>query len=83
MSRHFQVESYMSLSGSNADNRILIKPSEQGASIAYLYNALASKSGAASVTAPAIPEKTAAALAKVADQLLANKGASLVVSGLM
>ncbi|MDZ4708986.1 MAG: 4Fe-4S dicluster domain-containing protein [Saprospiraceae bacterium] len=81
MSRHFQVESYMSLSGSNADNRILIKPSEQGASIAFLYNALAAKSGAPSVAAPSIPEKTAGALAKIADQLLAQKGASLVVSG--
>ena len=31
MSRHIQVESHMSLTGSNADNRILVKPSEQGA----------------------------------------------------
>ena len=29
MSRHYQVESHMSLTGSNADNRILVKPSEQ------------------------------------------------------
>jgi len=28
MSRHVQVESHMSLTGSNADNRILVKPSE-------------------------------------------------------
>jgi molybdopterin-containing oxidoreductase family iron-sulfur binding subunit len=38
MSRHIQVESYMSLSGTNADNRIRIKPSETGAAIARLYN---------------------------------------------
>jgi len=81
MSRHFQVESYMSLSGSNADNRILIRPSEQGAAIAYLYNAIASKSGGGFFMAPPIPEKTASALAKVADHLLSHKGTSLVVSG--
>lgn len=40
MSRHYQVESHMSLTGSNADNRILVKPSEQGAAIAFLYNAV-------------------------------------------
>ena len=80
MSRHFQVESHMSLTGSNADNRILIRPSEQGAAIAFLYNALASKSGGATLTSPPLNEKAAGSLAKVADQLLANKGASLVVS---
>ena len=37
MSRHIQVETGMSLSGSNADNRIMVKPSEHGAAIAYLY----------------------------------------------
>ncbi|MFN4257309.1 MAG: TAT-variant-translocated molybdopterin oxidoreductase, partial [Saprospiraceae bacterium] len=36
MSRHYQVESNMSLTGSNADNRILVKPSEQGAAIVAL-----------------------------------------------
>ena len=40
MSHHVQIESHMSLTGSNADNRILIKPSEQGAAIAALLGAL-------------------------------------------
>lgn len=35
MSQHTQVESHMSLTGSNADNRILVRPSEQGAAIAF------------------------------------------------
>ena len=43
MSRHIQVESGMSLTGSNADERILIRPSEQGSAIAHLYNELAAK----------------------------------------
>ena len=81
MSRHYQVESHMSLTGSNADNRILVKPSEQGAAIANLYNAVASQTGGASVSAPKLNEKAVKALNNVAKDLIANKGASLVVSG--
>lgn len=81
MSRHFQVESYMSLTGSNADHRIQIRPSEQGAAISFLYNAIAAKTGGASIVTPPLAEKAAATLAKVADQLIADKGASLVVAG--
>ena len=40
MSRHFQIETNMSLSGANADNRIQIKPSEQAYLISNLYRAL-------------------------------------------
>ena len=40
MSRHFQIETNMSLSGANADNRIQIKPSEQAYLISNLYKAL-------------------------------------------
>ena len=81
MSRHYQVESHMSLTGSNADNRILVKPSEQGAAIANLYNAIASQLGATSINAPKLNEKASKALKDVAKDLVANKGASLVVSG--
>ena len=81
MSRHIQVESGMTLTGSNADNRILVKPSEMGAAIANLYNAIATKAGNAAVTAPAINDKAAAAIKKLADELMAHRGKSLVVSG--
>ncbi len=81
MSRHIQVESGMSMTGSNADNRILIKPSEQGAAIATLYNAVAGLTGGSKVNAPAMNGKAAKALAKVAAELSNNKGKSLVVSG--
>ncbi len=75
MSRHFQVESRMSLTGSNADNRILVKPSEQGAAIAYLAGKIVGGSG------PAFNNPEAKkALDKVASQLSANRGSSLVVS---
>ncbi|MFQ5446017.1 MAG: TAT-variant-translocated molybdopterin oxidoreductase [Saprospiraceae bacterium] len=81
MSRHIQVESAMTLTGSNADNRILVKPSEMGAAIASLYNEIAGKAGKATVNAPKIEDKAAAAIAKTAEELWAAKGKSLVVGG--
>ena len=80
MSRHIQVESRMSLTGSNADNRILVRPSEQGAAILALYNAVAALTGGLKVEGPAVNETAAKALTKVAEELVANKGKSLVVS---
>ncbi len=77
MSRHIQVECHMSLTGSNADNRILVKPSEQGHAIVYLYGKV---TGVAS-GANALSDEAKAALDKVAEQLLAARGTSLVVSG--
>jgi molybdopterin-containing oxidoreductase family iron-sulfur binding subunit len=81
MSRHIQVEGSMTLTGSNADNRILVKPSEMGAAIANLYNNVASKAGSTAVSAPKVNDKAAASLKKVADELWANRGKSLVVCG--
>jgi MoCo/4Fe-4S cofactor protein with predicted Tat translocation signal len=81
ISRHIQVESHMSLTGSNADNRILVKPSEQGAAIATLYNAIAAQSGQPSIPAPQVNAEAAAALDRVASELIDSRGASLVVSG--
>ena len=77
MSRHYQVESHMSLTGSNADNRILVKPSEQGAAIVALYNELSGSSGGPKIS----NEKSAAAIKKLAQDLNEHKGKSLVVSG--
>ena len=81
MSRHYQVESYMSLTGSNADNRIQVKPSQVGNSVAYLYNAVATKVGGTRVGGGDVPAEVAAGLDKVADALVANRGQSLVVCG--
>ncbi|MEQ8625157.1 MAG: TAT-variant-translocated molybdopterin oxidoreductase [Vicingaceae bacterium] len=70
MSKHFQFESSLSLSGSNADVRIPIKPSEQGKIAIDLYNYITGKGGSAS-----------AKVKKAGDHLLANKGASIVLAG--
>lgn len=80
MSRHIQVESHMSLSGSNADNRILVKPSEQGGAIALLYNELAGLTGASTISAPGINEKASANIKKIAKELAALKGQSIVIA---
>ena len=77
MSKHVQVESQMSMTGSNADNRILVKPSEQGAAIAYLYQqvmGLGSRSAG-------LNEAAMGALKSLADQLKSSRGKSLIVSG--
>ena len=75
MNRLIQVESRMSLTGSNADNRVLVKPSEQGAAIAFLANEIVG-----GIAVPALNDKAKKALTKVAQDLKANAGKSLVVS---
>lgn len=78
MSRHYQFETIMSLSGANADFRTPIKPSQEGLIVANLYNLLAAKSGASKISVAEI--KDIKFLQKAADDLLAAKGKSLVVS---
>ncbi len=73
MSRHYQFESNLSLTGANADYRSMIKPSQEGLVVAQLYN-LISGNGASSIA-------NIANLEKAAGELKANQGASLVVSG--
>ena len=76
MSKHFQFESLLSLTGANADERFTHRPSETGAVALAL---LAELGG--SVTAPALPEKLKAGVKKAAKELMENKGKALVVSG--
>jgi MoCo/4Fe-4S cofactor protein with predicted Tat translocation signal len=78
MSKHYQFESFLSMTGANADERFNHRPSETGA----LVLALAAAVGVEGVTAPALKnEKLKAGVAKAAKDLLANKGQSLVVAG--
>lgn len=71
MSRHFQFETALSLTGSNADVRVPIKPSEMGATALALYNAVVNGSG--------VDTKTKLGLA--AAELKAAGSTGLVVSG--
>src|SRR5450432_239 len=76
MNRHYQFESMLSMTGSNADERFSHKPSETGAIALALLAAVGGN-----VTAPSLTEKLKAGVEKVAKDLLANKGKSLVISG--
>lgn len=80
MSKHYQVESLLSLTGSNADERATIRPGQEGAFVVALYNEIAKKAGSivyASSEDPT-PGKMAA---RMASDLWKNKGNSLVVCG--
>jgi molybdopterin-containing oxidoreductase family iron-sulfur binding subunit len=77
MSQHIHFESSLSLTGSNADDRFMHKPSQKGA----VALALLAKLGGA-VTAPAISDATLTkGIEKAAAALAANRGAGLVVCG--
>lgn len=79
MSRHVQFETILSLTGTNADSRYTHKPSQQGLAVLALYNAIASKTGAATVAGVSVPfEKI---INETANELLNAKGKSLVVCG--
>jgi molybdopterin-containing oxidoreductase family iron-sulfur binding subunit len=78
MSRHYQFESNLSMTGANADYRTPIRASQSGLAVLALYNAIAKKAGATQVSAGAVE---IAHLDKAANDLWASKGASLVVSG--
>lgn len=79
MSRHFQFETGMSLTGTNADTRLPIKLSEEGPALITLYNEITG----ANLPGGALPNNVNAdkALKLVAKELLQNKGKSLVVAG--
>lgn len=75
MSKHFQFESHMSLTGSNADQRTAIKPSQEGLVAAALLNAVG---GGPTVATEGLNKN---AILKAAESLKSNRGNSLVVSG--
>ncbi len=79
MSKHYQFESNLSLTGANADERVPVKVSEQGKVVVNLYNAVAKIVGGS--TLPSSPLASDAMIAKAAKDLAAHKGNSLVVSG--
>lgn len=74
---HVQFESGLTLTGSNADRRIRIRPSEEKALLADLYNKIAAKTGGPVFEMPAFRED----LNQLAERLITAKGRSIVVSG--
>ena len=76
MSRHVQIESLLSVTGSNADKRIALKPSQLGLAVVNLYNKLTGSN----LASKSLDAKDAA-IAELAKELNAAKGKSLVVCG--
>jgi Fe-S-cluster-containing dehydrogenase component len=74
MSRHIQFESGLSVTGANADERILIKPSRLQDILLYLYQKLQGED-------PGILTGYGELLDKVAGELREHAGRSLVVCG--
>ncbi|MFV0249182.1 MAG: TAT-variant-translocated molybdopterin oxidoreductase [Tenacibaculum sp.] len=76
MSYHVQLESNMSLTGANADKRIVIKPSEQVYALINLYNY---------ITGATLPSKSTtidATLKKLANTLKKAESNAVVITGL-
>jgi molybdopterin-containing oxidoreductase family iron-sulfur binding subunit len=76
MSRHVQIESLLSLTGSNADKRVSLKPSQLGLAAINIYNKLTGSSISSKST-----EKDSA-IAEIAKELSSYKGRALVVCGI-
>ena len=77
MLRHIHFESGMSITGANADTRKKIRPSEEKILLMDLYNRIAEKTGRAVLPGVKFRED----LSALADDLIASKGRSIVVSG--
>jgi molybdopterin-containing oxidoreductase family iron-sulfur binding subunit len=77
MLRHYQFEAGMTLSGSNADVRFPIKPSEEGAIVLALYNAVAKAKGGQVLSGV----QSTVDISDLAKDLLENEKQSIVISG--
>jgi MoCo/4Fe-4S cofactor protein with predicted Tat translocation signal len=75
MSKHYQFESMMSMTGANADERYTHKPSETNAVALALLNAINGQA----ITG--VPNNVKKGIEKAAKDLMANRGSGLVVSG--
>ncbi len=79
MSRHYQFESCLSLTGSNADLRTPIKASEEALVVASIHDHIASKAGQSTsgIDTKPVDKKTK----KAADELWNTRGRSVVMCG--
>lgn len=77
MNKHFQFESILSITGSNADYRAMIKPSEQANVLAYMLGKFGVNTGVSSTLSKEVQEVAD----KAVKSLKASKGMSLVVCG--
>lgn len=79
MSRHYQIESRLSLTGSNADYRIALTPAEVAVSVLNLYDAVTGANASGGMKAG--DDTKQAKIKEAAEWLKKNRGQSLVVCG--
>ncbi len=80
MSRHIQLETILTVTGSNADQRATYQASKEALVVVNLYNAIAGMAGKATVSATAY-DVAGNTIKSAAKELWAAKGKSLVVCG--
>src|SRR6266849_4468032 len=81
MSRHYQFEAGVSLTGTNADHRVPIAASQQGAVALAILRRIAIAAGVETGVAAGAAAIDEGAVASAAEDLWRHRGASLVVSG--
>jgi MoCo/4Fe-4S cofactor protein with predicted Tat translocation signal len=79
MSRHFQFEANMSLTGSNADKRYKLKTCEHGVLLATIYNEIATAKGASTISG--VKSSLSAEAQSISKELLQAGKNALVVCG--
>ena len=77
MSRHYQFEANLSLSGGNADYRVPVKPSMQKRVLVELYNRIVNDKS--SVT---LPKKVKEVVEQAISDIKKNKSRSVVITGI-
>ena len=81
MSKHIQFEANLSMTGSNADTRIPVKPSQYGAILANIYNEIAKLLGRPPIPAGQVSGEMISSISDAASHLLQNKGKSVLITG--
>jgi molybdopterin-containing oxidoreductase family iron-sulfur binding subunit len=79
MSKHFQFEANMSLTGTNCDVRVPVKPSQYSSILTAIYNSVAKKLGNSKVSAAKLDAVYSNRVAEVTNHLLQNKGESIII----
>lgn len=81
LSYHVQIESRLSLTGSKADQRLPMSPSEMESALHYLSASLATRAGTASpVSSRDVSSEHSRFLDHLIDRLWQNRGRSLLIS---
>ncbi len=80
MSYHVQFETNLSITGSNADRRVTLKPSQYGKALTALYNKIAAKAGVNRIDGEQF-ELAGNTIEVTAGELWKNRGKSLLLCG--